>query len=196
MTPVRSKSAELAKKAQAAPTLLVVAQPSPETDDLLEPLVRRVDLCLLRVASLNAAEVALRDVAVRLVLVCPETEAAEVTAILDKTDELRPGTPVPGAAPEKRRAPACLEGTDGWSLALSDVARCLEPHRRRCSGARGSANERLKSAAADYWHETCVACPQETAQMKVNVRQAARLLSVSENEIYRWVDSASSPASW
>jgi len=29
--------------------------------------------------------------------------------------------------------------------------------------------------------------------MKVNVRQAARLLSVSENEIYRWVDSGELP---
>jgi hypothetical protein len=38
------------------PTLLVLPQPSPETDDLFAPLVGRVDLCVLRVASLNAAE--------------------------------------------------------------------------------------------------------------------------------------------
>ncbi len=110
MTPVRSKLPEPAKRAQAAPTLLVVAQPSPETDDLLEPLMRRVDLCLLRVASLNAAEVALRDVAVRLVLVCPETEAAEVTAILDKTDELRPGTPVLAHRPRSGEHPPVWKG--------------------------------------------------------------------------------------
>jgi hypothetical protein len=73
---------------------LVLAQPSAETDDLLETLVKRPDLVLLRVADLQAAELALRNVAVSLVLVCPETEAAWVTAILDKTDQLRPGTPV------------------------------------------------------------------------------------------------------
>lgn len=74
--------------------LLVLAQPSAETDDLLEPLVKRADLVLLRVTDLNAAELALRDVALRLVLVCQETEAASVTAVLDKIDQLRPGTPV------------------------------------------------------------------------------------------------------
>lgn len=77
-----------------APSLLVLAQPSVETDDLLETLVKRTDLCLLRVTSLNAAEIALRDIAVSLVLVCPETAPAAVTAILDKAEQLRPGTPV------------------------------------------------------------------------------------------------------
>jgi hypothetical protein len=71
----------------------VLAQPSSETDDLLDALEKRLDLCLLRVTSLNAAEIALRDLAVSLVLVCPETDAAAVTAILDKTEQLRPGTP-------------------------------------------------------------------------------------------------------
>ena len=74
--------------------LLVLAQPSAETDDLLEPLVKRADLVLLRVTDPNAAELALRDVAVRLVLICSETEPASVTAVLDKIDQLRPGTPV------------------------------------------------------------------------------------------------------
>jgi len=73
---------------------LVLAQPSGETDDLLDPLVRRADLCLLRVTSLRAAEIALRNVAVSLVLVCPETDIASVSALLAKADELRPGTPV------------------------------------------------------------------------------------------------------
>jgi len=93
VTTNRSKPPERAKIAQA-PSLLVLAQPSPETDELLEPLVKRPDLCLLRVTNLNAAGIALRDVAVSLVLVCPETEARALSAILDKTDELRPGTPV------------------------------------------------------------------------------------------------------
>jgi hypothetical protein len=111
MTPNRSKSTDRAKKAQPqAPTLLVVAQPSSETDELLEPLVKRVDLCLLRVASLNAAEVALRDVAVTLVLICPDADIAEVTAILDKTDKLRPGTPVLALRPRSGEHPPAWKG--------------------------------------------------------------------------------------
>ena len=107
----RSKSPDRTKKVQPrAPTLLVVAQPSPETDDLLEPLVKRIDLCLLRVASLNAAEVALRDVAVRLVLICPDADIAEVAAVLDKTDELRPGTPVLVVRPRSGEHPPIWKG--------------------------------------------------------------------------------------
>jgi DNA-binding NtrC family response regulator len=90
----RSKTLRRLGAVAQAPSLLVLAQPSVETDDLLETLVRRTDLCVLRVANLTAAEIALRDVAVSLVLVCPETEAASVTAILDRTQQLRPGTPV------------------------------------------------------------------------------------------------------
>jgi len=70
----------------------VLAQPCPETDDLLDALEKRTDLCLLRVSNVSAAEVALRDVAVSLVVVCPETDAAVVTAVLDKAEALRPGT--------------------------------------------------------------------------------------------------------
>jgi hypothetical protein len=54
----------------------------------------RPDLCLVRVATLAAAEIVLRDVAVKLVVVCPDTPGDAVTAILDGTNELRPGTPV------------------------------------------------------------------------------------------------------
>lgn len=90
----RPKSSGKSEGIAHAPSLLVLAQPSAETDDLLEILVKRSDLVLLRVTDINAAEIALRDVAVSLVLVCPETEAALVTAILDRTDQLRPSTPV------------------------------------------------------------------------------------------------------
>jgi hypothetical protein len=100
------------------PSLLVFAQPSAETDDMLETLVRRTDVCLLRVTNLNAAEVALRDLGVRLVLICPETEAASVTAVLDKTEELRPGTPVLALRPRSGElAPA-------WKGRTIAVLRC------------------------------------------------------------------------
>jgi hypothetical protein len=97
---------------------LVLAQPSPETDDLLASLVKRVDLCLLRVTSVNAAEIALRDVAVSLVLVCPETDAAVVTTILDRTDDLRPGTPVLALRPRSG------EHLPGWKGRAVGILHC------------------------------------------------------------------------
>jgi len=81
-------------------SVLVLAQPSADIDDLLEPLLRRPDLGLLRVATTDAARIALRDVAVSLVLVCPETMNAAVTSILDMTDELRRR----GSVPASRRS--------------------------------------------------------------------------------------------
>jgi hypothetical protein len=92
------------------PSLLVFAEPSAETDDLLDPLVKRTDICLLRVTGMNAAEIALRDVAVKLVLICPDTPTTSVTTILDKTDELRPGTPVLALRPRSSEHPPAWKG--------------------------------------------------------------------------------------
>ena len=100
------------------PSLLILAKPCAETDDLLETLVKRSDLVLLRVTDINGAEVALRDVAVSLVLVCPETEPALVTAILDRTDQLRPGTPVLALRP---RGDSALPSWKGRTIG---VLRC------------------------------------------------------------------------
>jgi len=103
-TPVRKESGA------SPPSLLVFAQPSAETDDLLATLVRRTDLCLFRVTSLSAAAVTLRDLGVSLVLVCPETESASVTAILEETEELRPGTPVLALRPRSGETPSAWKG--------------------------------------------------------------------------------------
>jgi hypothetical protein len=94
VSPSRVKSREQAVRPLDQHTLLVLAQPSPDIDELLAPLLRRPDVCLLRVATIAAAGVALRDVAVSLAIVCPETSAEQVTALLDQVAALRPGTPV------------------------------------------------------------------------------------------------------
>ncbi len=74
-------------------SVLVFAQPSIDNDALFEDLVNRVDLDLLRVKTTTAARVALRDVDVSAVIVCPETSATVVTPLLDVTAQLRPRTP-------------------------------------------------------------------------------------------------------
>jgi hypothetical protein len=74
--------------------LLVFAHPSSETDEMLADLERRPDLCVLRVASIAGARFALEEVPVDLVLVCPTTDKAAFSAVLETARELRPRTPV------------------------------------------------------------------------------------------------------
>jgi hypothetical protein len=116
VTSDRSKSQPLA--AAKIHSILVLAQPSSDTDELLEPLLRRPDLGLLRVATLDAARIALRDVAVKLVLVCPETDVAAIASILDLSEALRPGTPVLLLRARGSEVPA---GSKGRTIA---VLRC------------------------------------------------------------------------
>jgi len=92
----------------AGRSVLVLAQPSQETDDLLADLIKRRDLHLLRVATVGAAVVALRDLLVRLVIVCSETSNESVGALLEQVDVLRPGIPV--LAVRDREA----EESSGW----------------------------------------------------------------------------------
>ena len=107
----RPKSPRRTDAAATAPSLLVLAKPCAETDDLLETLVKRSDLVLLRVTDINGAEIALRDLAVSLVLVCPETEAAAVTAILDRPISF---ARAPRCSPCARGATTrCRPGRDG-----------------------------------------------------------------------------------
>jgi DNA-binding response OmpR family regulator len=72
----------------------VLAQPSAETDDLLADLLQRPDFHVLRVATVEAAGVALRDLDVSLVLVCAQTSRESIEALLAEIDVLRPGIPV------------------------------------------------------------------------------------------------------
>jgi len=75
-------------------SILVLAQLSADNDVLLESLLKRYDLDLIRVTTTNAARVALHDVAVSVVIVCPETPATAVTSILDAIGHLGLKTPV------------------------------------------------------------------------------------------------------
>ena len=99
-------------------SVLVLAQPSADIDDLLEPLLSRHDLGLLRVATAAAAQIALRDVAVNLVLVCPETKPVAVASVIDMTEALRPGTPILLLRVRGADTPA------GWGRRTLAILRC------------------------------------------------------------------------
>ena len=85
------------------PSVLVLAQPGPESDDLFADLSQREDVCLLRVATATAASVAIQEMPVALVLACPQTAAAAIDAVVSILDAVRPGTPV--LAIRARQAP-------------------------------------------------------------------------------------------
>lgn len=84
----------MAHPPRPAPTVLVLALPGPEGDDLFAELSARPDLVLLRVATASSASVALEDVPVSLVVVGPETAPAEIERVLGHRDRTRPGVPV------------------------------------------------------------------------------------------------------
>lgn len=99
-------------------SVLVLARPLSDIEDLLEPLLRRSDIGLFRAASVEGAQIALGNVRVSLVLVGDETEAAMVNSMLDATDELRPKTPVLLLRDGGSAVPA------GWRGRIFAVLRC------------------------------------------------------------------------
>jgi hypothetical protein len=98
----------------APPSVLLLARPGPETDDLFAGLAEREDLCIVRVATAAAANRTLERMPVALVVVCPETPATAIDAVLARA---RPGTPV--LAIRTRQAPEPA----GWSRAGVAVLR-------------------------------------------------------------------------
>jgi hypothetical protein len=76
------------------PSVLVLARPGPDGDDLFAELARRADLTLLRVATAAAASLALRELPVSLVVAGPNTATGEIESVLTLRDAARPGTPV------------------------------------------------------------------------------------------------------
>ena len=80
-------------RSRLPPSILVLAPPGEEGDELFADLARREDVCLLRVATPSAASVAVREVPVALFIAGPELPAASLDAVLAQLDAIRPGTP-------------------------------------------------------------------------------------------------------
>jgi len=85
------------------PSVLLLARPGLESDELFADLAAREDLCLVRVATAAAATRMLEEMPVALVIACPETPAAAVDAVLAGVARASPGTPV--LAIRTRQAP-------------------------------------------------------------------------------------------
>jgi hypothetical protein len=93
------------------PSVLLLARPGRESDELFYDLALREDLRLVRVATGAAAARTLAEMPIALVLACPETPPAEVDEVLAAVSRSRPGTPV--LAIRARQAPEPA----GWAKA-------------------------------------------------------------------------------
>ncbi len=99
------------------PSVLLLARPGLESDELFSDLVLREDLCLVRVATAAAAARTLAEMPVALVVAGPETPAEAVDEVLAAVVRSRPGTPV--LAIRARQAPEPA----GWGRAGVAVLR-------------------------------------------------------------------------
>jgi hypothetical protein len=88
------------------PSILVLAPPGEETDELFADLSRREDVCLLRVATPAAASVAVREVPVALFIAGPDLPAAALDAVMVQLDAIRPHTPVLAIRARRAEEPA------------------------------------------------------------------------------------------
>lgn len=91
------------------PSVLLLALPGAESEEIFADLSQREDLCLLRVATVPAANRTIEEMPVALVVACPELPASAVDSVVSHLDRVRPGTPV--LAVRARRAPEPA----GWS---------------------------------------------------------------------------------
>ncbi len=91
------------------PSVLLLAAPGEETDELFADLSRREDLCLLRVATPAAATVAVREVPVALLIAGPDLAAPGLDAVMAQLDAIRPHTPVLALRARRAEEPA------GWA---------------------------------------------------------------------------------
>jgi hypothetical protein len=95
--------------ARPPPSIVVLARPGPESDELFADLMAREDVCLLRAATPAAANVAIQEMAVSLVIACPQTPATAIESVLGHLDATRPGTPVLAVRERQAREPP------GWA---------------------------------------------------------------------------------
>ena len=106
------------------PYILVLAHPGAESDDLLADLSQREDVCLLRVATPAAATVAIREIAIALVIACPQMPPSAIDSVLGHLDAARPGTPVLAIGRARHRSPPRGESAASRCCGCRSSAAC------------------------------------------------------------------------
>jgi hypothetical protein len=79
---------------KTAPSVLLLARPGTESEEIFADLSQREDLCLIRVANAAAANRTIEEMPVSLVIACPEVPSSAIDSVLEGVRRSRPGTPV------------------------------------------------------------------------------------------------------
>jgi hypothetical protein len=103
--------------AKPPPSVLLLALPGAESEEMFADLSRREDLCLIRVANAAAANRTIEEMPVALVVACPEIPVSAIDSVLAHLRRARPETPV--LAVRARRA----QEPPGWADAGVAVLR-------------------------------------------------------------------------
>lgn len=88
------------------PSVLLLAHPGAESEEIFADLSQRHDLCLIRVANAAAANRTIEEMPVALVIACPEVPAAAIDSVLAHVHRTRPGTPVLAVRARRAQEPA------------------------------------------------------------------------------------------
>ena len=92
--------------AKPPPSVLLLASPGAESEELFADLLRREDLCLLRVANAAAASRTVEEMPVSLVIASPDVPVAAIDAVLGRLERKRRGTPVLAVRERQAQEPA------------------------------------------------------------------------------------------
>jgi hypothetical protein len=92
--------------AKPPPSVLLLARPGAESEDIFADLSQREDLCVLRVATAAAANRALAEMPVALVVACAEMPVAAVDSVLAHLRRARRSTPVLAVRERRAQEPA------------------------------------------------------------------------------------------
>jgi hypothetical protein len=103
--------------AKPPPSVLLLALPGAESEEMFADLSRREDLCLIRVANAAAANRTIEEMPVALVVACPEIPASAIDSVLAHLRRERPETPVLAVRARRAAEPP------GWAEAGVAVLR-------------------------------------------------------------------------
>ena len=115
--PVPAHAPAALPAAKPPPSVLLLALPGAESEEMFADLSRREDLCLIRVANAAAANRTIEEMPVALVVACPEIPASAIDSVLAHLRRARPETPVLAVRSRRAQEPA------GWADAGVAVLR-------------------------------------------------------------------------
>jgi len=89
--------------AKGPPSVLLLARPGTESEEIFADLSQREDLCLIRVANAAAANRTIEEMPVALVIACAEVPVAAIASVVARLRRSKAATPV--LALRARQAP-------------------------------------------------------------------------------------------